>query len=192
MNNINLLIIHLLLFTPTSVFSGWTDLEGKSCKDTPDRKSIGKNGTWLILPDNEKDVFSRWDTPSDIFHVKSTNSIERGKILSVLVFFIGCGADKDNKCNLVVKYRIIRPDGKIYAEIPYQEAWVGKPAPINNTIGLSMGYIQIIIDPGDPLGKYTVHATVYDNNLKSTYALETNFVALESKSINNKLPQPKR
>jgi hypothetical protein len=166
--------------------AGWIDREGKPLPDAPDRKSIGDYGAWLVLTDKESEAFSRWGTPSEGVYINSTEKIERGKILTALIMFSGCGADKNGNCDLVVKFKIVQPDGKVYADLPYQEAWVGKPVPPNKSLGMSVGYIRVVIESGEPLGKYTVHANVRDRNLKKTIDLVSVFEAVEKNTQHNK------
>lgn len=170
--------------------AGWVDRAGKPLPDAPDRKSIGDFGAWLVLTDKESETFSRWDTPSEGVYLNSIEKIERGKILTALIIFSGCGADRAGNCDLVVKFRIVQPDGKSYADLPYQEAWVGKPVPPNKSLGMSVGYIRIIIEPGEPLGKYKVLANVYDRNLNKTIELLNVFEAVEKKTQHNKSIKP--
>jgi hypothetical protein len=92
--------------------------------------------------------------PSESVYIDTTDDIERGKVLTAIVTFGGCGADKNGNCNLLVKYKIIQPDGAVYADLPYQEAWVDKPAPQNRSLGMSIGYIRLVIEDDEPLGKF--------------------------------------
>jgi hypothetical protein len=179
-------ILVCVLLAPLCAIAGWIDREGKPLSDTPDRKSIGDYGAWLVLTDKESEAFSRWDTPSEGIYINSTEKIERGKILTALIMFSGCGADKNGNCDLVVKFKIVQPDGKVYADLPYQEAWVGKPVPPNKSMGMSVGYIRVVIELGEPLGKYTVHANVRDKNLKKTIELLSVFEAVEKHTQHNK------
>lgn len=183
-------VLVCVLVAPLFSIAGWIDREGKPLPDAPDRKSIGDFGAWLVLTDKESEAFSRWDTPSEGVYLNSTEKIERGKILTALIIFSGCGADKAGNCDLVVKFKIVQPDGKTYADLPYQEVWVGKPVPPNKSLGMSVGYIRVIIEPGEPLGKYKVHAYVHDKNLNKTIELLSMFEAVEKKTQHNKPIKP--
>jgi len=77
----------------------------------------------------------------------------------------------------LVRFRITQPDGKVYAEMPIQEAWVGKPAPAK--LGMSVGYIKLRIEPDELLGEYEINATVIDKNSKDTLELSSVFLATE-------------
>jgi hypothetical protein len=180
-----LFFLAAVLAVPLSSVAGWVDREGKLLPDTSDRKSIGDFGAWLVLTDKESEAFSRWDTPSEGVYLNSTEKIERGKMLTALIIFSGCGADRARNCDLVVKFKIVQPDGKTYADLPYQEAWVGKPVPPNKSLGMSVGYIRVIIEPDEPLGKYKVFANVHDKNLNKTIELLSVFEAVERKTQHN-------
>ena len=179
------LILVCALIAPISAISGWIDRDGNPLPDAPDRKSIGDYGAWLILTDKESEAFSRWNTPSEGVYINSTDKIERGKILTAFIIFSGCDVDKNGNCDLVVKYKIVQPDGKVYADLPNQEVWVGKPVPPNKRLGMSVGYIRIVIEQDELLGNYTVHANVYDNNQKKSIELLRVFKAVERKTQHN-------
>jgi hypothetical protein len=182
-------IIGIILFALVIDASAWIDREGNPLPDEPDRKSIGSFGAWLVLTDKEGQAFANWATPSESVYIDTTDEIERGKILTAIVTFGGCGADKNGNCNLLVKYKIIQPDGAVYSDLPYQEAWVDKPAPKNRSLGMSIGYIRVDIEDDESLGKYTVQAKVVDRNLNKILELETHFLAVEASSQHNKAPQ---
>jgi len=170
--------------------SAWIDRAGNPLPDEPDRKSIGSFGAWLVLTDKESQAFTNWATPSESVYLGTTNQIEKGKILTALVTFSGCGADENGNCNLLVKYKIMQPDGAVYADLPYQEAWINKPAPTNRSLGMSISYIRVVIENDEPLGKYTVQAKVVDRNLNISLELETYFLAVEASSQNIKSSKP--
>jgi len=189
-NRIILVFLSALLAAPLPSIAGWVDREGKPLPDAPDRKSNGDFGVWLVLTDKESEAFARWDTSSEGVYLSSTEKVERGKILTALIIFSGCGTDKAGNCDLVVRFKIVQPDGKIYADLPYQEAWVGKPVPPNKSLGMSVGYIRVIIEPNEPLGKYKVLAYVHDKNLNKAIELLSVFEAIERKTQHNKPIKP--
>lgn len=47
---------------------------------------------------------------------------------------------------------------------------------------MSVGYIRVIIEPNEPLGKYKVLAYVHDKNLNKTIGLLSAFEAIERKT----------
>jgi len=183
-------IIGIICFSLVIDASAWIDRKGNPLPDEPERKSIGNFGAWLVLTDKEGQAFANWATPSESVYIDTTDKIERGRILTAIVTFSGCGADKNGNCNLLVKYKIIQPDGAVYADLPYQEAWVDKPAPNNRSLGMSMGYIRMVIEDDEPLGKYTVQAKVVDRNLNKSLDLETHFLAVKASLQHNKALQP--
>jgi hypothetical protein len=179
MKNICLIISVILFHLSTNTFAGWVDMQGNSLPDTASLKSIGDFGVNLILTDKEEEFFKRWNTPSRVVQFTSTNKIKRGEFITALIVFIGCGVDKSGNCNLLVKFTINQPNGSVYGELPLQEVWVDKPAPPNNSLGLSIAYLKIRIEPNEPLGKYKVFADIIDRNLGKTLHLTQSFDAIE-------------
>ena len=53
-----------------------------------------------------------------------------------------------------------------------------------------IGYIRMVIEDEEPLGKYTVQANVIDRNLNKSLELENHFLAVKASSQHNKAPQP--
>ncbi len=157
----------------------WIDMQGNPIPDTSYRKSIGHFGAHLILTDKERETFERWDTPSKVVDLDTTNKIRKNKLITALVIFSGCSVDKNGNCNLLVKFKVLQPDGSVYADLPPLEAWVGKPVPPRRSLGMSIGYIRVRIEPHEPSGMYTVLADVIDNNSNITLKLTNSFEAIE-------------
>lgn len=165
---------------PNTGLAGWYNMEGESVPDSLDRKSIDGFGAFLLLTDEEEDVFRRWNIPSLVFDVNKTETIEKGKTITSLIFFSGCEEDAKGNCSIVANYKIWQPDGKLYGDIPDTEVWMNKPRPPGKTLGLTVQYIKIRIEPNDQLGKYIVDAEVTDLNKKVKLSLRSSFKAIES------------
>jgi hypothetical protein len=159
--------------------TGWHDMEGKALPDTSYRKFSDGFGAELLFTDQDEDVFKRWNIPSYVFEMPSTNKIEKGKIITALIIFSGCAKDAKGNCNVIANYKFWQPDGKLYGDIPKVEVWVDKPAPLYKSLGLSTGNIRIRIEPHEPIGKYTVDAEVIDLNKKVTLLLRSDFLVVE-------------
>lgn len=167
------------LLVSCSALAGWVDMEGHSLPDTEFRKAIGDFGAQLVLTDKEEETFTKWNTPSSVVNIATTKKINKGKFLTAAIIFFGCGADKSGNCELLVKFKILQPDGSTYADLPPQEAWVNKPAPPNKSLQMSVGYIRVRIEPNEPLGKYTITAEVIDKILGKSLTVSDNFEAIE-------------
>jgi len=185
-NRYSSLLLVCLLYVPALAYAGWIDRSGNPMPDEPDRKSIGEYGAWLVLTDKESQAFTNWDTPSEEVYIPSTEMVEKGKTLTALVVFSGCAADDKGNCNLLVKYKVLQPDGSVYADLPFQEAWIDKPVPTKRSLGLSIAYIQVVIEADEPIGEYTVEATVVDRNMRKRLELRSHFLAVEAESKQSK------
>ena len=175
----SVLLVSLML-APAIACAGWIDRSGNPLSDQENRKSTGDLGAWLILTDKEGEAFSNWNSPSEGVSIPSTRIIAKGRILSILIVFTGCAADERGNCNLVVKYKILQPDGSISANLPFQEAWVDKPVPPDKSLGISIGYVRLTIEENDPLGEYVVEARVVDRNSNRTLDLRSHFLAVDT------------
>lgn len=170
-------VVSLMLYHSSS--AQWIDMQGNPIPDTSYRKAIGIFGAHLVLTDKEWETFKKWDTSSKVVDIDTTNKIKKNKFITALIIFSGCGVDKNGNCNLIVKFKVLQPDGSVYADILPQEAWVGKPAPPERTLGMSIGYIRVRIEPHEPSGMYTVLADVIDKNSNLTLKLSNSFEAIE-------------
>ena len=178
MELVRILIALLMLTTHLPSVAGWIDREGNPLPDTESRKSIGEFGAHLILTDKEHEAFQHWNIPSAVVDLSTTDEIKRNDFISALIIFSGCSANKEGNCNLIVKFRIVQPDGSIYADLPIQEAWVNKPAP-GKSLQMSVGYVEVRIEDDEPLGVYQVFADVTDQNSGKAISLSSKFKALE-------------
>jgi hypothetical protein len=150
---------------------------GESLPDTDARKAKGQFGAQMIFVANEDELFRRWATPSETVDLETINSVETKEPLNAFVVFGGCKPDKSGNCNVTVQYRVLRPDGKVYANFPTMEVWQGKAAPFGRSLELSVQYLKIVIEPSDQPGKYVVHAQIKDKNAGTVLKLEGPFIA---------------
>lgn len=171
---------------PISAIAGWVDRDGRAIADTAERKNAAELGAWLVLTDREAEALSRWNTPSETTHIQSATIIERGKPLTALIIFSGCAADNRSYCDLTVKFRVLEPSGRVSADLPYQEVWVGKPAPPRKILSMGVGYIRVVVEPSEPLGKWQIHADIFDRNSNKRLHLQNSFEAVEINSQHNK------
>jgi len=84
------LVFILICVVPAIAFGQWIDREGNVLPDSPEQKSIGELGAWLILSKDEQELFHAWNTPSESVYVDSADSIARGEMLTAVVVFFGC------------------------------------------------------------------------------------------------------
>ena len=164
----------LILFLPLGITAGWIDREGNKLPDTHDQKAIGDFGAWLLLTGNVEQAFKNWNTPSETVHIDTENKFKRNEYVSALVVFSGCGEDEIGNCNVAVKFKVLNPNGSIYADLPLQEAWIGKPSP-GKALQMSIGYIMVKIEDHEPIGTYEIEVNVLDLNLKQNLSLSSQF-----------------
>ena len=114
-----------------------------------------------------------------VFYSETTTA-KRGVPIMAVVFFAGCLPDAKGNCDATVRYQAYTPDGKAWGDAVDAELWVGKKAPDKYQMQLSVGNMGIVVDPDDPLGVYTVKATVVDKRAKMTLVVERTFAAVEA------------
>ena len=174
-----LLLLSFLLFSSVTN-AAWIDKKGNVIPDSDSMKSVGDLIAQLIITDNEAQALKNWNTPSKGVHFPTTDKIERNKIISLFVVFGACAVDADGNCDLKMQITVYQPDGTIYAKLPIYEIWSGKPVPPNKTLGLSVDYLRIIIEPDEPLGRYKVDVKVIDNISNNNMLLTSHFTAIEA------------
>ncbi|MCP4237206.1 MAG: hypothetical protein GY770_27085 [Aestuariibacter sp.] len=170
--NIALAIVTTLSLAFTSP-SGWIDRDGNPIPDSAEQKSIGQFGAWLLLTNDVKNSLEKWNTPSETVYIDTSKNYKKNEYIAAFVFFSGCSENESGKCNLNVKYKIIQPDGKVYADIPEQEAWSKKPP--GRSIQMSTAYIQVRIESHELKGTYEILADVIDNNSSQKLNLSSKF-----------------
>ena len=140
-------LIVAAIFWPRLGLSEWLDFQGNPQPDTSFRKSKGNFDSWLVLTDDEAEALRQWNRPSPGVTFSSASQISRGEILTALILFRGCGGDNDDNCDVIVKFKIYQPDGALYADLHPMEVWIDKPAPPDGSLGLSVGYLRVLIEP---------------------------------------------
>lgn len=175
MNNTIRLIIFFIFLTPSLSHAKWHDMQGDPVEDTEWMKSSGDFGAQLLLIGDEKEFFKRWETPSKVVQFETVSEINRGKPFITPIIFSGCQTDESGNCIVTGDIKILRPDGTTYADLPQVEIWKNKPPPPKGNLELGVGYIKVIIEPGDPDGTYIVQAKVTDHIQKSSFVLTRTF-----------------
>lgn len=161
--------------------AGWVDKQGNVIPDSDYMKSAGDLITQLVITDNERQVLKNWGTPSQSVYFPTTDTIERNKIITAFVVFGGCAADSNGNCDLRMQITVYQPDGSTYSKLPIMEVWSGKPVPPNRSLGLSVEYMRVIIEPGESLGKYKIDTKIMDNVSGNGMVLSSHFTAIEAK-----------
>ena len=170
-------ILSVFLFIPALAFAGWINKQGETLPDSENRKAIGAFGAQLILVGDENQLFKHWATPSETVDVKTIDSVTVNGFINAFVVFSGCKPDTKDNCNVSMRFRVIQPDGKVYADTPPMEVWENKPAPQGKMLELSVQYLKVRIEPKDQLGRYMIYTQVRDNNTGTVLQLQSPFTA---------------
>ncbi|MCB1770939.1 MAG: hypothetical protein KDJ31_14780 [Candidatus Competibacteraceae bacterium] len=173
------LLLSLFLLSAVAE-AGWVDKQGNPIPDSGNMKSVGDLIAQLVITDNEAQVLKNWGTPSQSVYFPTANKIERNKIITAFVVFGGCAIDANGNCDLRMQITVYQPDGKVYSKFPVMEVWSGKPVPPNRSLGLSVEYMRVIIEPGEQLGKYKIDTNVIDKISGNSMVLTSHFTAVEA------------
>ncbi len=171
----------VLAFIPAIAIAGWINKSGEQLPDSDSRKANGDFGAQLILVSDEDELFSRWAIPSNTVDLNTANKVKVNGAINAIIIFSGCKPDENGNCSVSMRFRVLQPDGKIYADTPPMEVWHDKPAPHGKSLELSVQYLKMVIEPKDQLGKYTVFAQVRDNHTDSVLQLQAPYVAIKAK-----------
>jgi len=171
-------LIFLTLMFMGSPANAWIDGEGKTLKDTADRKSVGNFGVWLLLIDNEEKFDKEWMIPGTL-NVETVKEVKKNSFITTQIIFSGCVADTIGNCHVLVDFYITQPNGKPYADILNQPLWIDRPKPKKGTLQIGEAFIRIRIEAHEPAGTYRIGATIRDINADTVLNLETNFLAYE-------------
>jgi hypothetical protein len=168
-----------LLFLSASGFanakqSGWLE-NGKPVAVAPARASDGAFGAMLVLTDDWDGFLKRWAQPTAGFEMSSVGTIRKGQPLASAVIFTGCKAGDNGNCSVSGDFLVIDPNGKVYADQHGANIW--SLAPPDPRLQLSVESLGVSLDPPDPLGTYTMTATITDLIAKKTLKLRTTFEA---------------
>ena len=155
-------------------------VDGKPVPDTSWAKSDGDFGAELVFTDKPDELFAAWEKPGPAVYFSETPTAVRGIPIVGVIFFAGCAADARGLCNATVRFTAKTPEGKPWGDPLDVELWVDKPGPGKGQMQLSVGNMGIMIDPGDPLGVYTVRAEIMDKVNKKKMILERTFTAAEA------------
>jgi len=169
----------LALLVVSSAHAQWIDKQGNTLADTDDRKSIGSFGAEIVLTTDAEGLEERWSTPSETVNVDSVENVRINEPIYAFVVFSGCKPGVAGKCNVSMSFRVLRPDGKVYANTPSMEVWQDKEAPPKRALALSVQYLRVRVEPHEQRGRYTVEVQVRDENSGKILALKKRFGAAD-------------
>ncbi len=173
----------VLLLTSVSAYGQWR-INGQVVPDKEWSKSVGNFGAQLDFTSKPHELFAAWSKPGEYVEFPgSTDTTHRGETIVGVVSFTGCKPDEAGNCRATVHYLTLRPDGTVYGDLKGGNLWNGRPAPPGSKIQLCEDPVGLRIEATDPLGEYTVRATIHDLNAGATLELTRKFrvEALEQK-----------
>ena len=153
----------------------WKDEAGGPSPETEFRKSKDGFGGWLVVtPDN--DWKEKWNTsPETVPHFETADIVERGKRLTVLIFFVGPAADAKNNVDVTCDIKSIRPDGGLSINEHDLPCLKGQLHGTPSNIRLAGPVIKFVGEPKDPAGKWMIEVTLKDNQRHLELPLKTSF-----------------
>ena len=147
----------------------WYDKDSPAPPDTS-RAARGPFAAMMLVTPDAEAVIAEWQKPEPP-HVESTKRITRDDPIFAMLIIAGCRAGADGDCRVSAEFRIRRPDGAPYGEVHRGLALDGPPAPGRN-LQLAIGSLGFRLDPPDPLGRYTIAATITDEIAGETLIVE--------------------
>jgi hypothetical protein len=97
----------------------------------------------------------------------------RGRELRTLILFQGCRPAADGKCNLTGRFTYSPPDGAESQSVDVV-LW-DRPPRAGGYVAVALGPV-LIVDPPDPMGRWTLHGEIRDNVRGTTLTLRTTIV----------------
>lgn len=183
MRSRKLFLVLVLVLVSTAAWSQWKN-GGSVVTNEPWVKSSGTFGAMLAFTDKPDQLFAAWEKPGATVRISETSKAVRGIPIVAVIFFTGCKPNAQGNCELFARFTITSPDGKAWGHAANAELWDGKPPPRTDALQLSHGNLGIAIDPGDPLGVYTVKAEIVDKVAKKKMVLQRDFTAVEAQRRN--------
>lgn len=143
----------------------WVDEDGQPLAEESWRKSAGDFRGMLLISPDPGGFLNEWAKPpsrENPPNLVTTSTAPRGDATGAFVLFQGCRPNPDGNCDASVDFEVLSPDGSVYASLDDAELWRDKPEVAVPVIQLGVDYMVTLIDPEDPLGRYTVRARLCD------------------------------
>ena len=107
------IVLGMLLGAGLGAQAQWNQ-DGVPVADDASRKSAGDFGAMLVFTDRPEEFLAAWERVGAAAPVPAAERVARGKRLAGFVVFTGCAADAAGKCNAVVTFKLLKPDGSSY------------------------------------------------------------------------------
>jgi hypothetical protein len=145
-------------------------LDDENAPADPSRATLGGFGVLMVVTSEYDAFWKAWEGSSPP-QVSTTEEVTRDQPVHAMLIFSGCRAGPDGDCNVTVQLRVTAPNGSQYGDILEGTVWNGPPAPEYN-LQLAESSLGFILEPGDPLGTYTLKASVTDHVADITLKVE--------------------
>lgn len=149
--------------TAATAHAQWRQ-NGEVVPDEPWRKSDGEFGAILLLTDKPEAFLEQWSRPAKPGYVPSIKTVaeaSRGDVVAAMILFARCTPAESGKCRSTASFKVIRPDGSIYAEHTGAVLWQEAP-PAKASLQVAEAHLAFEIENDDPLGVYKIQTTVRD------------------------------
>lgn len=167
-----LLALSLPAFSQTG---GWRDQDGNAVPDSDSMKSKSGFAASVVITTDE-DWKEKWETPPEtIPSFQRAEDIPYGKRVFILLFFANPAAGPDGQARIKCDLRIMTPLGKVSFEQKDMACFAGRIAGDPTNAHLSAPVVGFSGDPGDPLGTWTVEATLRDEIRNVELPLKASF-----------------
>jgi hypothetical protein len=150
------------------------DARQEAAIDLPESARAGKDGFVVgIATTDDLEGFARaWAAGGPKAAV--TQRAGRGRELTAVLFLQDCRPRTDGTCNVAAHFTYLRPDGTEYGTVNDDELWTSAPR-AGGGIVVAIGP-ALIVDPPDPMGRWTLRAQIRDNVRGVTVTVETPIV----------------
>ena len=164
------------LFAQDDTADVWRQ-NGKPIADSDARKTKAGFGAEMALT-TDLQFYEEWKKP-DPPVIDEVKTVMRSVAFDTILIFVDPGTDKSGTANVTADITVRKPDGSVYAQQKDVVAWSGKYSAVPHILELSQSSMHVRIDPGDPLGAYTVEVVVKDHNKNVELPLKTSIEVKE-------------
>jgi len=170
-----LLVSIALLLSPIAVAGAWIGPDGKPLPETESMRSVGDFGVQVVLTPDEKEFRTAWNAGPTPPTLKVAAKVARGGSLSAMIIFHGCTPNQSGKCNSVIEFALVSPDGK---RLPAGSGPLWMDAPLPGKLMLAAASATIGFDMTDPTGTYRVMAIAVDKVSGKRVQVQASFAVL--------------
>lgn len=172
-----ILLFMAIFFPLSSVQAEWM-LNGEPVFNSTYAKTDGEFGAMLEFTDKPSELFEAWNKEDLTVKGSFVDKIKRNKTLVAVIIFSNCTANDKGMANVAVRFQLFDPKGNLITTTDELEVWINKPVPKYRDLEMGVQYLAVKLKKKDPLGLYTVKATVLDKNSGKELNLEREFKLL--------------